>query len=68
MDVSGAQHLLRAIEQQQHWCQASAVREGRQPTRDPDLPHLVDFAGALRQYRFGDGHVFEKRLRDGCWV
>jgi hypothetical protein len=68
MDVAGAQHLRRSIEQQQHWRRAAAVRDGRQPVRDPDLPQLVDFAGALRRYRSVDGQVFEKRLRDGCWV
>ena len=68
MDAIGAQHLRRSIEQQRHWRQAAAVREGRQPVRDPDVSHLVDFAGARRRYRSGDGYVFEKRLRDGCWI
>jgi hypothetical protein len=68
MDAIGAQHLRRAIEQQRHWRQAVAVREGRQPVRDPDVSRLVDFAGLRRRYRSRDGKVFEKRLFDGCWI
>jgi hypothetical protein len=68
VDAVGAQHLRRAIEQQHHWRQAPAVREGRQPVRDPDVSHLVDFTGALRRYRSRDGRVFEKRLLDGAWI
>jgi hypothetical protein len=68
MDAIGAQHLCRAIEQQRHWRQAAAVREGRQPVRDPHVSELVEFAGARRRYRSASGYVFEKRLLDGCWV
>ena len=68
MDAAGAQHLVRAIEQQQHWRRASAVRDGRQAARDPDVSELVDFDHALRRYRSRDGNVFEKRLLDGCWT
>ena len=68
MDAIGAQHLRRAIEQQRHWRQAVAVREGRQPVRDPDVSQLVDFDGLRRRYRSSDGKVFEKRLLDGCWI
>jgi hypothetical protein len=68
MDAVGAQHLQRAIAQQRHWRQAAAVREGRQPFRDPDVSHLVEFAGVLRRYRSHDGRVYEKRLRDGVWI
>lgn len=68
MDAIGAQHLRRAIEQQRHWRQSVAVREGRQPVRDPDVSQLVDFAGLRRRYRSRDGKVFEKRLLDGCWI
>jgi hypothetical protein len=68
MDAVGAQHLRRAIEQQRHWRQASAVLDGRQPGRDPNVSELVDFVGARRRYRSRDGQVFEKRLLDGCWI
>jgi hypothetical protein len=68
MDAIGAQHLRRAIEQQRHWRKAVAVREGRQPGRDPDVAQLVDFAGSSRRYRSRDGMIFEKRLLDGCWI
>jgi hypothetical protein len=68
MDAEGAQHLRRAIEQQQHWRLAAAVRDGRQAARDPDVSELVEFDHVLRRYRSRDGRVFEKRLLDGCWT
>jgi hypothetical protein len=68
MDVRGAQLLQRRLEQQQHWRQAAAVGDGRQPVRDPDQSQLVDFAGFVRRYRTPDGEEFEKRLdNDGLW-
>ena len=68
VDVIGAQHLLRAIEQQRHWRQAAAVRDGRQAGRDPHSAELIELGQALRRYRSRSGRVFEKRLLDGCWV
>jgi len=68
VDAVGAQHLSRAIEQHRHWRQAVAVREGRQPLRDPDVASLVEFVGPVRRYRSREGHVFEKRLLDGAWI
>jgi hypothetical protein len=69
MDVLGAQLLRRTIEQQQHWRQAAAVVDGRQPIRDPDQAHLVEFAGPVRRYRASNGESFEKRLDDdGLWL
>jgi hypothetical protein len=68
MDVLGAQFLQRTIEQQQHWRQADAVVDGRQPVRDPDQAQLIDFAGPVRRYRASDGGWFEKRLDDGFWL
>ncbi len=69
MDVLGAQLLRRTIEQQQHWCQAAAVVDGRQPIRDPDQAHLIEFGGPVRRYRASDGESFEKRLDDdGLWL
>jgi hypothetical protein len=68
MDAVGAQHLRRAIEQQEHWRLAAAVRDGRQAPRDPDVSELVEFEHAYRRYRSRDGRSFEKRLLDGCWT
>jgi hypothetical protein len=68
MDAEGAQHLRRAIEQQEHWRRAEAVREGRQASRDPDISELIEFEHAYRRYRSRDGRFFEKRLLDGCWT
>jgi len=68
MDAVGAQHLRRAIEQQEHWRRAAAVREGRQAPRDPDVSELVEFEHSFRLYRSRDGRSFEKRLLDGCWT
>ena len=68
MDANGAAHLHRAIAQHQHWRQAVAVRDGRQPGRDPDAVHLVDFGETIRAYRTGDGEEFVKRLQDDAWV
>jgi hypothetical protein len=67
MDAIGAKHLRRAIEQQEQWRQADAVRLGRQPVRDPDISALLEFDGAVRRYRSADGESFEKRLRGGLW-
>lgn len=67
MDAIGARHLRRAIEQQEQWRQADAVRVGHQPLRDPDVSQLQEFDGVVRRYRSSDGRSFEKRLRDGLW-
>jgi hypothetical protein len=68
MDAAGAQHLRQAIEQHQHWNRAEAVRDGRQPARDPNVSQLIELDGAVRRYRGADGRLFEKRLRDGGWL
>jgi hypothetical protein len=68
MDVSGARHLRQAIEQQQHWNRAEAVRDGRQSRRDPNAAQLIELDGAIRRYRAADGRVFEKHLRNGLWL
>jgi hypothetical protein len=67
MDAKGALHLRRAIEQQEHWTQAPAVREGRQAVRDPDIANLVELGDALRRYRGADGQEYTKRLVNGRW-
>jgi|tagenome__1003787_1003787.scaffolds.fasta_scaffold15855742_1 hypothetical protein len=68
MDVAGARQLRHAIEQQEHWNRAEAVRDGRQSRRDPNVAQLIEVVGAIRRYRSADGSVFEKRLRDGRWL
>jgi hypothetical protein len=67
MDAKGATALQLRIEQQQHWERATAVRDGKQPSIDPDSYRLVELRSAERVYR-GDGDaVFVKRLADGVW-
>ena len=68
MDVAGARELRYAIEQQEHWNRAEAVRDGRQSRRDPNAAQLIELKGSVRRYRGTDGRVFEKRLRDGRWL
>jgi hypothetical protein len=60
-------HLQRRIEQQQHWRQADAVRDGREPASDPDAADLVEWGGELRRYEASGGRMFVKRLVDGVW-
>jgi hypothetical protein len=67
MDIAGARALRLRIEQQQHWCQAAAVRVGRQPAGDPDACWLREFGDGLRSYVV-DGGWFRKRLVDGAWL
>ena len=68
MDAEGAQVLRERIEQHQHWRLAAAVRDGRQPARDPDAADLVHCAGPLRRYEPRGGTAFEKLLVDDLWV
>jgi hypothetical protein len=79
MDSNGAKELQRRIEQQQHWRQAQAVRDGRQPASDPDAAALTQLADGIRVYQSelvtklkpgGAALVLEtlvKRLVDGWW-
>ena len=67
MDVSGAEALRLRIEQQQHWRQAAAVRDGRQPGVDPDSPTLRELRGGERVYQDEVGG-FVKRLVGGFWA
>jgi hypothetical protein len=64
MDGDGARHLRRRLESHEHWQQAEAVRTGAQPTADPDLNELVEFADGVRRYRDG----LSKHLVEGRWV
>jgi hypothetical protein len=71
VDAAGAEKLRWRIEQQQHWCLAPAVQDGRQPSVDPDLNDLEELGDGLRIYSprvTRDGVVrLCKRLVDGVW-
>ena len=71
VDAAGAAKLRWRIEQQQHWRQAPAVQEGRQPSVDPDMEELVSVGDRLRVYterRSSEGVLrLCKRLVDGVW-
>ena len=71
MDAAGAGALQRRIEEHQHWRQAEAVRDGRQPGSDPDAQELEEIRGGIRVYgreqrAMGAVRVV-KRLVDGHW-
>jgi|GEM_PF-5928017 hypothetical protein len=69
MDTEGARLLAHVIGQQENWRRAAAVRDGRQPPRDPDLWQLTDFDARRRRYRSSGGATYEKRLGpDGFWA
>jgi hypothetical protein len=71
VDAAGAVRLRWRIEQQQHWRQAQAVIDGRQPAIDPDSDDLQSVGDGIRLYsaRFTrDGTLrLCKRLVDGVW-
>ena len=50
MDATGAKTLNQRIADQEHWRQAQAVRDGLQPTIDPDAWQLVETREGLRLY------------------
>ena len=72
MDVAGAESLRQRLEQQAHWRQAKAVRDGRQSATDPDLDDLESMEHGKRLYtpRLVHGKVvrLRKDLSDGVWV
>lgn len=71
MDAAGAEKLRLRIEQQQHWRQAQAVGDGRQPATDPDGATLERLGDGIRVYgtRVTRGGLLTvcKRLIDGVW-
>jgi hypothetical protein len=71
VDAAGAECLRWNIEQQQHWRQAAAVLDGRQPPTDPDLAELETIDPGIRLYtsRVTRGGLVRicKRLVDGVW-
>jgi hypothetical protein len=71
VDAAGAAKLQWRIEQQQHWRQAKAVADGRQPAIDPDSDDLASLGDGIRIYserHTNQGRLYLcKRLVDGVW-
>src|SRR5881392_1608485 len=71
MDAAGAGELQKRIEEHQHWRQAEAVRDGRQPAADPDAQELEEIRDGIRFYgreqRAMVSFRVVKRLVDGHW-
>jgi hypothetical protein len=79
MDANGARELERRIREQEDWRRADAVRQGEQPSRDPDAGELEEIRDGVRRYgsetreEIVDGqtvtvtHQLCKRLRGGRW-
>jgi len=61
MDANGAKELQKRLEGHEHWCQAEAVRDGRQPAADPDVGDLVEIGDRIRYY----GHDHFRTKIDG---
>jgi hypothetical protein len=68
MDANEARRLRRTTDQQEHWAEAEAVRDGHQAARDPDASSLVELGDARRRYRASDGYVYTKQLVNGRWA
>ena len=78
MDAAGAGKLQKRIEEHQHWRQAEAVRDGRQPAADPDAQELEEIGDGIRLYGWEEQSTTDsgaatvsfrvvKRLADGRW-
>ncbi len=75
MNARGGEILAFRIAEQEQWSSAQAVRDGKQPPRDPDRDGLVELGEGLRRYapvasrdRLGlRRERVEKRLVDGWW-
>ena len=79
MDAAGAEELRKRLEEQAHWAQAEAVKDGRQPASDPDAQELEEIGDGIRYYERGeqrttvDGRAavvvvrMVKQLVDGEW-
>jgi hypothetical protein len=67
MDAAGAEEVRRRIEGHEHWRQAEAVRDGRQPPSDPDAHELEEIRDGVRYYRAADNHRMIKKLVAGAW-
>ena len=79
MDTNGARELRKRLQEQEHWCQADAVRDGRQPQTDPDLLELESIGDGVRYYGCEQAQTnvdgrparvstrLTKTLTDGAW-
>ena len=61
MDAAGAAELRKRLEEQEHWRQAPAVRDGRQTPTDRDAGELEETADGVRYY----GRETGQKLVDG---
>ena len=72
MDPAGAENLRVRLEQQAHWKTADSVRDGRQPSVDPDSGDLERIEDGIRLYTEQIIHGARvrhcKRLIEGVWV
>jgi hypothetical protein len=79
VDRSGADVLRKRIEEQEHWEQAPAVRDGQQARSDPDRDELRELGSGVRLYGYEQRHEVAdgyralvtwrvcKRLHQGFW-
>ena len=67
MDGGASTALQLRIEQQRQWELAASVRDGSQPSVDPDTHRLVEIRKGERVYRGAEGSRFVKRLTGGTW-
>src|SRR6266576_7255381 len=61
MDAAGAEELRKRLEEQEDWRRADAVRDGRQPSADPDQHELEEIIDGVRYY----GHEQQRITVDG---
>jgi hypothetical protein len=61
MDAAGAKELRKRLDEQEHWRQAPAVRDGRQPATDRDAGELEETGADVRYY----GRETSQKLLDG---
>ena len=61
MDAAGAAELRKRLDEQEHWRQAPAVRDGRQTPTDRDAPELEEIGATVRYY----GRERAQKLVDG---
>ena len=67
MDATGAEELRKRLAAQEHWREAEAVRDGRQPPSDPDAKDLEEIRDGVRYYRGDEHHRMIKTLVGDAW-